>query len=123
MRFPIRFSPVIAEFLGELGMERRNSYVDVGADALDVRMAYAFRSTIPRSSIRAVSKLGPIPWTCGIGVHGWGGRWVVNGSLQRVVRIEIEPPAPARVLGVPVKLRDLRISLEDPKGFLAAVGR
>ena len=122
MRFPIKFSPVSAAFMTGLGLGRRTAYVEVGSDHVDVRMGYAFRATIPRESIKSVVKQGRIPWTLGIGVHGWGGQWVVNGTLHDIVRVEIEPRAPARVLGVPVKLHDLWVSLEDPDGFQAAVG-
>jgi hypothetical protein len=38
------------------------------------------------------------------------------------VVLAIDPPARARVLGVPVRVRELAISLEDPVGFAAALG-
>ncbi|MGH9222778.1 MAG: hypothetical protein ACRD2W_03010 [Acidimicrobiales bacterium] len=122
-RFPIRFSPVNRVFLMLLGMGPRWSYVDLGSHDLRVKMSYGFRATVARSSITGATVVGKIPWGWGIGVHGWHGLWVVNGSLRDVVRVEIDPPARARVLGVPVKLRQLRVSLEDPEGFLRAIGR
>ncbi|HEX4984197.1 MAG TPA: hypothetical protein VFV63_21010, partial [Ilumatobacteraceae bacterium] len=73
-----------------------------------------------RPAIRSVK-----PWTgrvWGWGVHGWRGRWLVNGSSHGIVVVGIDPPAKARVLGVPVRLRELAISLEDPAGFAAAIG-
>jgi hypothetical protein len=59
----------------------------------------------------------------GIGVHGWGGWWLVNGSVAGIVRIEIDPPARARVLGVPVRLRILEVSMQDPEALVAALSR
>jgi hypothetical protein len=43
--------------------------------------------------------------------------------VSGIVTLEIQPPARAWVIGFPVRLRKLHISLEDPDGFLAAVGR
>jgi len=45
----------------------------------------------------------------------------VNGSLQGVVASEIEPSARGRVIGVPLRLRTVFVSLADPDGFLAAL--
>ena len=122
MRFPIKFSPVNALFLRGLLLGPNSAYVEVGADSVEARMGYAFRGSIPLKSITTTTKLGKVPWSYGIGVHGWGGHWVVNGTLHDLVRLQIEPPAKAQVLGVPVKLKDLWVSLEDPDGFLAAIG-
>jgi hypothetical protein len=58
----------------------------------------------------------------GIGVHGWAGRWLVNGSTKGVVAIDIDPPARGYVMGFPVRLRQLAVGLADPEGFLAAIG-
>lgn len=35
----------------------------------------------------------------GIGVHGWRGRWLVNGAVSGIATLEIDPPARASVLG------------------------
>ena len=121
-RFPIRFGPVSGAFLWLLGL-RRSAYVEVGDEAIHVRMGYGFRAAIPRSSIVALSEQRRIPWGWGIGVHGWRGSWVVNGTLRDIVHLEISPPARGRVLGVPVKPANLWVSLEDPAGFRAAIGR
>jgi hypothetical protein len=59
----------------------------------------------------------------GLGVHGWAGWWAVNGARAGAVRIDIDPPSRARVCGFPVRLRTLWLSLVDPDGFLAALGR
>ena len=53
----------------------------------------------------------------GWGAHGWRGEWLVNGSSSGIVRIELEPPGRAKVCGVPVELRVLRVSVEDPAGL------
>ena len=48
--------------------------------------------------------------------------WLVNGSSSGIVRIEIEPPARARVIGFRIRLQALRVALEDPTAFRAALG-
>jgi len=83
-------------------------------------MSYAFRSAFDRSTIRSVT-----PWTgrvWGWGVHGWRRRWLVNGSSHGILVLGLDPPARARVLGVPIRVRELAISFDDPVGFTAAVG-
>ena len=96
------------------------SRVTVDGDRVRVRMGFAFRADIPRKSIRSAR-----PWSgfvTGIGVHGWRGRWLVNGAARGIVRLEIDPGARAYVLGVPVRLRDLAVSVTEPEELIAAVG-
>jgi hypothetical protein len=38
------------------------------------------------------------------------------------VRIDLSPPARARTLGVPISVRELTVSVEDPDGLVAALG-
>lgn len=120
-RFRIRFSPFIAALVAVFGVGRWNSDVDVGPDELRVRMGWMFRAHIPRASIGTVAERGYVWWA--YGVHGIGGRWIVNGSGHDIVTVRIEPPVRAWVVGVPVRLRELWVSLDDPAGFQAATGR
>jgi hypothetical protein len=46
----------------------------------------------------------------------------VNGSLQSVVTLAIDPPVRALALGLPIRLRWLAMSVGDPEGFLTALG-
>ena len=55
-------------------------------------------------------------------MHGWRQRWLVNGSSHGIVVLAIDPPARARVLGVPIRVRELAVSLDEPVGFAAALG-
>jgi hypothetical protein len=119
-RFRIRFG-LFRVLLTLLGTGPRFSYVEVSEDTIRVAMGWAFRALIPRSSVRRISKDRNM-WR-GIGVHGWRGEWLVNGSVSGIVTLEIDPPARALVIGVPVRLRELHVSLEDPDGFLAALGQ
>jgi hypothetical protein len=102
----------------------RRAGVDLSDDELQVSMGWGFQARIPRRAIRQAHRLDRRRdiWHS-VGIHPLlGGRWVVNGSLDGVVTLAIEPPVPARALGWPIRLRWLAISLEDPEGFLAALG-
>jgi hypothetical protein len=92
-----------------------------GRDHLRVRMGFSFRAEIPLASITGVRPFSGL--VGGIGVHGWRGRWLVNGAASGIVTIDIEPPARAKVLGVPVPLRTLQVSVESPEELIAALRR
>ena len=82
-------------------------------------MGWAFRVVIPRSALGHV-RCGD-GRVLGWGVHGWRGRWLVNGSSHGLVSITIDPPAASRVIGVHGRLHELTVSLIDPDGFVEAV--
>lgn len=119
LRLPIRFTG-LNRAMALLGMAPRNSFVELDDHEVDVRMGWAFRTRIPRSSIRSAAEHHGTPW--GFGVHGWRGRWLVNGSSKGLVRIEIAPATRARVLGVPVTLRELTVAMADPAELIEALG-
>jgi hypothetical protein len=47
--------------------------------------------------------------------------WLVNGSSTGIVRVELDPPGRAATLGFPVRLRVLRVAVEDPAGLQHAL--
>lgn len=100
-----------------------HSGVTVTDDHVDIRMGWAFRTRIPRSAIRSVEQPVRIPSLMGYGVHGWNGRWAVNGSQSGAVRLTIDPAGQGRVLGIPVSLRTLYVSLEQPAAFESVLGQ
>lgn len=114
-RFRIRFTgPNRAMAL--LGLRRANSYVEVDASHITVKMGWAFGAVVARSGVRSV---GPdSDRVLGWGVHGWRGRWLVNGSSSNIVRIDIDPPARGRVVGVPVRVKRLRVSVDQPDALV-----
>ena len=120
-RFRIRYSKGLLPLFVLLGMGPTFSSVDVDQGGLRVRMGWAMRARIPHGSIVEAGASRPIWWA--IGVHGdLHGHWLVNGSPKGIVWLRIDPPVKGRVLGVPTKLRRLGLGLEDPDGFLAALG-
>lgn len=120
MRFPIRFRGV-GRFLPFLGLTRATSYVDVHDDRLDVRMGWAFRASAPRTAVAAAARSRR--FVLDRGVHGWFGRWLVNGAGDGLVRLDLDPAPRAWAGPLPVRLRVLWVSLEDPDGFLGALAR
>jgi hypothetical protein len=118
--FPIRYSPRLYWIFWPLLLGTRYSEVRLTPTDLHVRMGWAFDARIPRASIRAAGPWRDWPWA--IGVHGnFRGSWLVNGSATGIVQLAIDPPAPGRTAGFPIRLRWLGLGLRDPAGFLASL--
>jgi hypothetical protein len=118
--FPFRYG-ALRPLLTVLGMGPGLSRVELEGDTLRVDMGWAFRAKIPVQQITGTSpRTGTVG---GIGVHGWRGRWLVNGATTGLVAITIDPAVRAWATGVPVRLHVLTLSLEDPDVFSAALGR
>lgn len=117
-RFPIRFTGA-NKAMAALGLRPSNSDVVVGATDVTIRMGWAFSATIPRSAI--TSATADEDRVLGWGVHGWRGKWLVNGSSSRIVRIDVDPATSGSVIVVPVKVRSVRVSVDDPSGLIAAL--
>lgn len=115
-RYDISFG-ALRPLLSLLGLGPGFSYVESDGAELHVKMGSGFTARIPISSIHAV-----VPYegkSMSIGVHGFAGRYLVNGKASEIVTIEIDPRAKARLMGVPVKLRYLSVSLDTPGKFVA----
>ena len=117
-RFAIRFTGA-NKAMAVLGLRPSNSDVVVGPTDVTIRMGWAFHATIPRSAIASVT--ADDDRVLGWGVHGWRGKWLVNGSSSRIVRIDVEPAASGSVIVIPVKVRSVRVSVDDPSGLIAAL--
>jgi hypothetical protein len=119
--FPIRYSPRLYWIFRPLLLGTRRSEVRLTTTDLHVRMGWAFDARVPRGSIRAASRFRDWPWA--IGVHGnLRGSWLVNGSATGLVQLRIDPPARGRSALLPLTIRWLGLGLQDPDGFLEALG-
>jgi hypothetical protein len=119
-RFPIRFSRWFVPLATVLGIRRRQSAVEVADDEVAVRMAWAFRARIPRGHVSAVRPHPRVRFA--VGVHAARrGDWIVNGSTDGIVELRLVPPARAHTMGIPVRLRRLRVSVEQPAELVAAL--
>jgi hypothetical protein len=119
-RFPIKFEPAYALLSRALFIAPDDSYVEIDDRQVSVRMAWAFRSTFERSAVKSASLLDKrVPLTRG--VHGWAGRWLVNGAGDGILLITLDPPQRWYVMGFPVRLRELPVSVDDPTALAAAL--
>lgn len=118
-RFAFKYG-VFRPLLSALGMGPAFSHAELSDERLRIRMGWAFSADLPRSAIVTGARSeGPVG---GIGVHGWRGAWLVNGAATGLVTISFDPAQRARVMGLPVALRTLRLSLEDPDALIALLG-
>ena len=118
--FPILFGK-LRPLLVAVGMGPGLSGVEIDGDTMHVRMGWAFRARVPLAAVTGARTVtGRVG---GIGVHGWRGRWLVNGSMDNIVGIDIEPATRALAVGIPVHLHYLSLSMEDPEAFVAALQR
>ncbi|MEO5767715.1 MAG: hypothetical protein ABIS92_05135 [Polyangia bacterium] len=119
-RFPIAFDTLYRVLSSALLLLPSASYVEVRGDDVHVRMGWAFRTCFPRKTIRSIGAHAGRPLSRG--VHGFAGRWIVNGSGERILAIGLEPPQRAYVLGFPVRLALLLVSVEDPTALARELG-
>jgi len=120
-RFPIRFDPWFRGLSTALLLPPAASWVDVGEREVEVRMGYAFRTRFSRSAVRSAVEQHRRLFSRG--VHGFAGRWLVNGSADGLVSVALAPGQGARVLGFPVRLRELMVTVERPAELVAALTR
>ena len=117
-RFPIRFTGA-NQMMGVVGMTPSRCYVDVDDTHVRIRMGMWFELDTERSVVRSAEP--DHERVLGWGVHGWRDRWLVNGSSSGIVRLTLDPSARAWMGPVPLRVRVLRVSVEDPDGLVAVL--
>ncbi len=115
--FPIRYSRLSRWMMAPLRLGARRAKVELTNDALSVRMGWAFRATIPRRSIRRAALHRDV-WAIGVHSDLRFKSWLVNGSSQGIVFLDLLPPAKGRFGPFPITIERLGLGLEDPDGFL-----
>jgi hypothetical protein len=118
-RFPISFDRWYAVLSSLLGLPPSAAYVALDGAEVEVRMSWAFRARFPRSAVASSSTLDLRPLSRG--VHGFGGRWLVNGSGRGILSIRLSPTQRAYVMGVPIRLRELLVSVAEPRALAATL--
>jgi hypothetical protein len=121
MRFPISFDGWYRVLSTVVGLPPSSAYVELDGGEVAVRMGWAFRARFPRSAIASAAPSGIR--TINRGVHGFRGRWLVNGSGRDILRMGLDPPQRGYVMGFPVRLRELLVSVEDLPAATAALTR
>ena len=82
-----------------------------------MRLLVGFSCEVPRRAVADARR--STRRTISLGAHGWGGRWLVNTSTRGLVTIDLDPEQRGRVLGWPVRVRELTVSAADPDALLA----
>ena len=118
--FTLRFGAFWAFALRLVGSGPAHSGIAISDADVAVKMGRSFDGRAPRASVTSAQALTDT--VISRGVHGWRGSWLVNGAGDRLVELRFDPPMPGHVLMFPVKVRRLRISVDDPDGVVAAVG-
>ncbi len=109
-RIPIKYARPFTAILRITGAPPSTAYLDVDGERVRARMGRSFRAEFPRDAITSVDEFRHV---VSVGVHGWRGRWIVNGAHAPMACIVLKTPVRARVLGVPVRLRELCVSVDD----------
>ena len=110
MRIPIRYGTPWRWLLPLFLLPARMAYIRIDGDVVKVRMGWAFRAKFSRAEVMEVAKHPPV---ISIGVHGWRGRWLVNGAHRPIAVIRLSQPARARVIGLPLNVREILVSVAD----------
>jgi hypothetical protein len=95
--------------------------VEVEEDAVSFRLG-AWRMRVPRADV-ADAAPARWPWYGGIGWRIGPGTVGLIGSLANVVRVNLSTPHRTRVVFIPVRTRRIFVSLDDPRAFIADLGR
>lgn len=116
-KFPIRFDRWYGILSSALFIAPSNCYLEIDYEQVYVQMGWAFHCRFPRSAVSAVVQIDKKPLSRG--VHGLAGRWLVNGSGHGIIAIDLSPRQRGYVLGFPVRLRQLLLSVWDPAALLS----
>ncbi|GAB6904038.1 hypothetical protein [Kineosporia succinea] len=117
--FRIAYARGMRLLLGALACGPSVSGIVVSDESVRVWMGWAFQATIPRHAIAAADLEERA--VISIGVHGWRGTWLVNGTTRQLVRIQLNVGVQARVLGWKVPLTTLFVSVEDRDEFVRLI--
>jgi hypothetical protein len=118
-RFPIRFDEWYGVLSRVLFLPPAGSYVEVDSQQVRVQMSWAFRSCFPREAVVSAEETTERPLSRG--VHGFAGRWLVNGSGQGILSINLIPDQLGYVMGFPVRLQQLMVSVTSPEALAVAL--
>lgn len=117
-RFPILFDEWYKILSSSLFLPPSKSYVEINSSEIRVQMGWAFRCRFPKKAVISTEEMLTRPLSRG--VHGFAGRWLVNGSGRGILIINLAPDQRGYVTGFPVRIRQLMVSVAEP-AQLAAV--
>lgn len=118
MATELRYERWFLPFSVPFGLGPKRSEIRIADDTLHVKFGWGFRTAVPLSSIVKVEANHDRVYSWG--VHGWRGRWLVNGSSKGIVELTIDPPTKAHFMGAPVALSTLWVSVAEPEALIEA---
>jgi hypothetical protein len=118
-RFAARIDPIWRPVLLPFGVRESGSYAEVRNHGIHIHFGFLFERTFELDEIESASRWQP-SWLYGIGFRSnLIGLISLLGSHQGVVRVCLKKRT--RSWGV-FPLKRVAISLQDPEGFLQALG-
>jgi hypothetical protein len=114
----LRYDRWFLPFSVPFGLGPKDSAICVKDGVLQVRFGWGFRTQIALASIKDAKPNNDRVYAWG--AHGFRGQWLVNGSSKDIVELTIDPPARAYVMGLPIKLRTLYVSVTNPQELIEA---
>lgn len=121
-RFPIRFNRWTCLLFPLGGHGPAVTYVELSGETVSVRAGWVFHAEIPQTSVVRVSRCENPWWNIGGTQTDLRGSWAVSGSYRQIVALDLDSRTRGRVFSlVPISLRRVLLSLDDPDGFLAEV--
>ncbi len=122
-RFPMLIGTLGRVTLIPFGVTRQRAFVEIAEEELHVRFGPVFEQRFPLSEIEeAVPATWPL-WA-GIGPRtNFRGAVGMVGAYANIVKLTFKTPQEVRLFVIPVSCERLYVSLEDPKAFIAALGK
>ena len=117
--FTLRFGTYSGVLLRLLRSGPAQSGIALDHRELAITMGWSFDGRAPRAAVTSARALTET--VISRGVHGWRGDWLVNGAGDGLVEILFEPPLSGHVLMVPVRVRRLRVAVDDQAGLVDAL--
>lgn len=122
MRFNILTSPFWRYFLLPLGANAERAFVEIANGELHVRFGWPFKQSFPLDEVEGAS---PSHWPV-LGGIGWRTNFRGNvgliGTYVNIVEIRFKQPQRVRMF-FPLDCSRLYVSVEDPRDFIAALGK
>ena len=117
-RFTIRRDLIWSPFLLLIGAIESNSYVEIDGDSLNLRFG-VYTATVPISEVDSIQSTTWALWR-GIGIRVSLRQSIgLIGSISGVIQFHLRTPC-VSFLGI--KANTLFVSLDDPDGFINALG-
>jgi hypothetical protein len=111
-QFPILFDDLYKILSSSLFLPPSKSFIEINGAEVRVQMSWAFRCRFPKKAVQSTEELHKQPLSRG--VHGFAGRWLVNGSGKGILTINLMPTQRGYVIGFPIHLKQLMVSVEEP---------